>query len=350
MSPRRAAVVVAVVALPVLVASVVFLPTGGAVSVLSALGMAAGLTGVGLAMLWATRSSWKPEPAPSPRSPDRSVAHRRAVRVARVQGCIGIVGGLGIALLALGIEDDDRSALRLGAAGIGISVLGAATLVLVHASGRKREEEDAASDDDPLPSGWILVSRRESGSWLVFAVPTMAALVWGAWQFIPLFVLALRGASPLALAALGIVAIAAALSGVVWGLRQIADVCFDTATARVRVGSRTLAASDLTTARVSAATMLAGGTRSLFLILEGPGKLRVPLLLRRHGRLAMDPVQRRAAVALVEAARIAPPRAKEDPRGRFSRTLFPTHLDAAQARELVAHPPRSDEDLPIAVG
>lgn len=57
MSPRRAAIVVAIVSMPVLAASVAFLPTGGGVSLLSALGIAVGLTGAGLAMLWATRSS-----------------------------------------------------------------------------------------------------------------------------------------------------------------------------------------------------------------------------------------------------------------------------------------------------
>ncbi len=350
MSPRRAAIVVAVVALPVVVASLVSLPSGGVVSLVSALGLAAGLTGVGVALVWATRSSWEPEPAASPRAPDRAAAHRRARRLLRVQGWVGVAGGLGILVLSYGMDDGERATVRLGALGVGLLILGAVSIVIARATGRGRKEEDAAPDDGPLPSGWILVSRRDRGSLLIFAVPALVAGVWGVWQFVPLVLLTVREAPTGILVALGIGVVAAVAGGVAWARRQVPDVWVDVEAGRARVGSRVVAGSELTSARLSATAMIIGGTRSLFLILEGPEKLRVPLLLRRHGALAMTPVQRRAALALVDAAAIELPRAKEDPTGKFSRTLFPTHLDAAQARDLVAHPPRSDEDLPVAVG
>lgn len=350
MSPRRAAIVVAIVSMPVLAASVAFLPTGGGVSLLSALGIAVGLTGAGLAMLWATRSSWEPEAAPSPRAPDRNAAHRRARRLLRVQGWGGVVGGLGILMLSLGVTDAERAAVRLGALGVGLLILGIVSIVLARTTGRERREEDAASDDEPLPSGCVLVSRRDRGALVIFLVPGLVAAVWGAWQVVPLMILTARDAPPGIVVLLGLSAIAIVAGLAVWALRQIPDVWIDVDTARVRVGSRVVAGSALTSARVTATAMITGGTRSLFLILEGPEKLRVPLLLRRRGELAMNPAQRRATLALIAAAAIELPRAKEDPRGKFSRTLYPTHLDAGQARELVAHPPRSDEDLPITVG
>lgn len=350
MTPRKAAIVVALAAMPVLVASVVFLPTGGVASLLAAVGLALGLAGIGLALLWTTRSSWAPEPAPAVRTPDRAAAQRRTRRGLQVQGWIGVVGGLGLLALVLGIDDDERSAVRFGALAVGLLILGAVSIVVARATGRATREQDAASDDEPLPSGWILVSRRDRGSLLVFALPGLFAVLWGAWQFLPLFLLSVREGPTLLAATLGLAAVAVVVAAAVWAVRFIPDVCVDAHAARVRVGARTSSASDLTAARVSATAMTTGGTRSLFLILEGPGKLRVPLLLRRRGELAMTPAQRRAAVALVEAAAIELPRAKEDPRGKFSRTLYPTHLDAAQARELVARPPRSDEDLPVAGG
>lgn len=349
MTPRKAAIVVAIAAMPVLVASVVFLPAGGVVSLLAAVGLALGLTGAGLALLWATRTSWAPEPASAPRAPDRAAVQRRARRVMQVQGWIGLVGGLGILGLALGTDDDERSAVRLGALAVGLLVLGAVSIVVARTTGRGRTEQDAAADDEPLPSGWILVSRRDRGSLLVFALPGLLALLWGVWQFLPLFLLTVREGSALLAATLGLAAVALVGGAAVWAVRFIPDVWVDAHAARVRVGSRTSPAGELTAARLSATAMVTGGSRSLFLILEGPGKLRVPLLLRKRGDLAMTPAQRRAAVALVEAAAIELPRAKEDPRGKFSRTLYPTHLDASQAREIVARPPRSDEDLPVAV-
>ncbi|SDO77411.1 hypothetical protein SAMN04487848_2042 [Microbacterium sp. ru370.1] len=350
MTPKRAAIVVALAAIPVLVTSVVFLPAGGVVSLLAAVGLALSLAGIGLALLWATRSSWAPEPAPAARTFDRAAAQRRTRRGLQVEGWIGVIGGLGLLALVLGLDDDERSAVRFGALAVGLLILGAVSIVVARATGRAKGEQDAVSDDEPVPSGWILVSRRDRGSLLVFALPGLFAVLWGAWQFVPFFLLSLREGPTLLAATLGLAGVAVVGAGAVWAVRLIPDVWVDAHAARVRVGAHTASAGALTAARVSATAMMTGGSRSLFLILEGPGKLRVPLLLRRRGELAMTPAQRRAAVALVEAAAIELPRAKEDPRGKFSRTLYPTHLDAAQAREIVARPPRSDQDLPVTVG
>lgn len=348
MTPRRAAIILAIVAVALIATSVFFLPTGGLVSLLAAGGMAAGLAATGQAVVWATRSSWEPDTAPTPSTPDRAHNQRRARRVLRILGWVAI--GLGVIPAALLFSVDSfapSAVLRLAVLSATAVALGVVTLVAVRVAGRSRPEEDAEVEDDaPAVSGWIRVSQRDRATVLIFALPGLFGALWAAWQVLPAFLL-LRNEVSFAVPIIVLGAAAVIVVPATWVWRRTPDVWVDVDAELVRAGSRTVAWSAVTAARVVATGGLTGGTRSVFLTLEGPDKLRLPLLLRRQGGLAMTPSQRRAAVALIEGADISLPRAKEDPHGKFSRTLFPTHVDAAQARDLVARPPRSDEDLPV---
>lgn len=345
-SPRVSGAVLLVLALAGGVASVIFLPAGGVISVVSALGLALCVAAVALAAVWFSRRSWAPEPAPGWTPVDRARDRERLRRVTRVQGIICVVFGVGLIAVAV-VFPTDAGTLRASVIGVLVLVLGVIGLFASRRVAARVEDDAPDTQPDAMPTGWVLVTPRDRGTILLFALPGLALSVVAVWQMTSLLLLIAR-ASTLGLV-IAVLALTAAVIGAgAWVSRLLPEVSVDVGAGLVRTGSREVPWSSFTAARLQASSTFVGGPRSLFLVLEGPEKLRAPLLLRRRGDLAMSDEQRRAALAALDGAQIALPRAPEDPKGKFSRSLFPQHVDAAQARELVAHPPRSDQDLPVA--
>lgn len=345
-SPRVSGAVLLVLALAGGVASVIFLPAGGVISVVSALGLALCVAAVALAAVWLSRRSWAPEPAPGWTPVDRARDRERLRRVTRVQGIICVVFGVGLIAVAV-VFPTDAGTLRASVIGVLVLVLGVIGLFASRRVAARVEDDAPDTQPDAMPTGWVLVTPRDRGTILLFALPGLALSVVAVWQMTSLLLLIAR-ASTLGLV-IAVLALTAAVIGAgAWVSRLLPEVSVDVGAGLVRTGSREVPWSSFTAARLQASSTFVGGPRSLFLVLEGPEKLRAPLLLRRRGDLAMSDEQRRAALAALDGAQIALPRAPEDPKGKFSRSLFPQHVDAAQARELVAHPPRSDQDLPVA--
>lgn len=350
-------VVLTLVSVTLLIAGVVLLPGGGVASLLGALAIAAGFAGAGYGVLRIFRSGGAAERSATT-TLDKAEARRRTRRSLRVQSVAFLVfGGLVTAMSLWAGGDGEGGGIRFIVLGGALIALGAGGLVVAARAGRLLPESDAEPDvpvsatrgEDPRVEGWQLVSRRDLLTVVTIAAPGAGLTFLLVWQATSLVLSTTRMMSGRAVV-VTVVVIALLVTAVIVLVRRMPNVWIDVGSQRVRCGSREASWDDVTAARLSAASFFAGGTRSLVLTLEGADKLRVPLLLRRRGRLAMTPEQRGAVLALNEGAHITPPRAPEDPKGRFSKVLYPSYLDAAQAREVVARPPRSDEDLPVAIG
>lgn len=347
-------VVLTLVSVSLLIAGVVLLPGGGAVSLLGALAIAAAFAGVGHGVLRLFRSGGAAERAATSTLDDDEARHRDR-RSLRVQSVVFVVFGAVIVAMSVwagGSRGEDG--IRFVIFGGALVVAGVGGLVVAARAGNLRAESDAepeapahaAAGEDRHIDGWRLVTRRDLLTVVTIAAPGVGLTVLLIWQATSLVLSTTRMTSGRALV-VTVVVIALLVVAVIVVVRRMPNVWVDVGAQRVRCGSRVASWTDVTAARLSAASFFAGGTRSLVLTLEGRDKLRVPLLLRRRGRLAMTPEQRSAVLALIEGAHITLPRAPEDPKGRFSRMLYPAHLDGAQAREMVARPPRSDEQLPV---
>ncbi|MEV7827384.1 hypothetical protein [Microbacterium enclense] len=343
----------------VVVAGVAVLPDGGVASLAAALAIAVGFAGGGYGILRMARSSGAAERVQTTAAADRARAQREAQRALRVQSIVSLVSGVLIGVTLPLLEDPrEGTVIRFGFLSAVLVLLGIGGLIAGARSEGARPDVEAlpassprgAPDQDSAVQGWQLITRRDLRSVLTVVAPGAGLLVFVALQSSSFFFFATRTMSRgVAIAALLVVLVLIVIVVIVV-VRAVPQVWINVATRRVRFGSKTVAWHEVTGARLSGSALFVGGRRSLVLTLEGPDKVRIPLILRRRGELAMTTPQRRAALAMIEGASIAVPRAPEDPTGKFSKTYYPSHLDAAQARSLVARPPRSDEELPVAIG
>lgn len=354
-SSNVSGVVAAMTSLGLLIAGVMLLPGGGIISLLSALMIASGFAGAGYGILRIARSGGAAGRA-STLTLDAAGAKRRAQRFLRVQSVFFLVFGSLIGAMSLWAGGDrEGGGIRYVILGGALIVLGAGGLVAAARAGRLRPEDDAAPEGGDAVSGaenseapgWQLVTRRDLLTAVTMVAPGAGLILLLVWQATSAVLSTTRSMSGGALAVTVVVIIALLVVAVIVMARTAPNVWIDVVEQRVRCGSRIAPWHEVTAARLSAASVFVGGTRSLVLTLEGAEKLRIPLILRRHGHVVMTPRQRSAVLALIEGARIVLPRAAEDPKGKFSRMLYPSHLDSAQARDLVARPPRSDEQLPV---
>ncbi|WZH36391.1 MAG: hypothetical protein PIR02_16750 [Microbacterium enclense] len=355
MTPKRSGAMLIVVAVVAAVMFVTLLPTGGGVSLAAAIGLAAAVALAGLGAVWLSRTTWGPEPAPSGDTWDPDRRRRMAARGAFVQASVLLfLGATGAVTLVLFLHEYPGEIGRLSILAVLVVtslVIGIASLRAIRASSRSASLEEplpeAATETaaEPVAPGWVLVTARDAGTIALYS--SVGVLGFGvlAWQAFSVLLGRDLGAIGTAIV-LGVLVLAAILLWR-WLLHQFPEVWVDVRARRLRAGTKEAPWSDITAARVSVARLVPGAPRTLFLTLEGTDKLTAPLVLRRGGRLGMTDDQRRAALALVEGAGIRLPRAREDAGGRFSRALFPAHVDAEEARELLTRPPRSDDDLPV---
>lgn len=107
----------------------------------------------------------------------------------------------------------------------------------------------------------------------------------------------------------------------------------DAARSRLRVGRREWGFSEVTGARIE----LAGGDGddTLVLRLTTTGGESCGILVSTRTGARIDDAQRDALLALVDGSRIAPPRSKDDPHGRFAHVEFPGHLTREDTAALI---------------
>jgi hypothetical protein len=116
----------------------------------------------------------------------------------------------------------------------------------------------------------------------------------------------------------------------------------------IRRGAKEARADEITSAfLVCAPWDEAASRRSLAITLETAQGFRATVALRSLGKLVLTADETFVLAELVSRSAIRLPRDAHDPRGRFSKALYPSHVSHAEALAVVRDPPGDGETLPI---
>lgn len=132
--------------------------------------------------------------------------------------------------------------------------------------------------------------------------------------------------------------------------RNANDVQVNRDLRKVRAGRREVDWAAITRAELFAAPVWAGTDRTLILILRDDARFHARVHLRHKGALTLTQSETDALSDLIDGSEIAMPHDRDDPNGRFSKSLYPANLTKTEAAELAATPPGADDALPIPVG
>jgi hypothetical protein len=184
---------------------------------------------------------------------------------------------------------------------------------------------------------WVRIpSPSTRQRWLLTAASLALAgiLLWSPVGAVTRLVERAVGSSPLISVGLPILLIAAVV-GIAYLIvaERTQPPAIDVARQLLRIGRKEWGFSEVTGARIE----LAGGPGDDTLILRlsttGDGSCSVVVSTREGVRI--DDAQRDAFLALVAGSRIAPPRSKDDPHGKFAHVEFPGHLTLEDTAALV---------------
>lgn len=192
--------------------------------------------------------------------------------------------------------------------------------------------------------GWVaLRNRAPAGASTALAAPSAIFVVVVPVQFI--FIVR---DSPLLLALL-VVVLALIFLGLAWWIRGMGDVRVRRGERRLRAGRREVEWGAITRAELFATPLVTGTARTLVVTLRDDDRFRARILLRRKGALTLTQRETDLLADVIEGTEIVMPHDKDDPRGRFSKVLYPANLTKAETAVLIADPPGADDPLPIPV-
>lgn len=349
--PMVVGVALAAVSAAVAVAST-FLIADPRIGVLAAVTLSFGCVGVAAGLLLTRRRTWA-DPAWPPGTESKPWTARRTRRVSLLYGVFLLLISVGGVVTLAGTDQNETDdPLRGWVLTIAPALVGVALIIRgvrrqpepVHSSDRPKSEHGIDREwvpvGPPRPRGlfpwWTLLVF--SGQPLLFAMMAGAFLLpvvarpLGAWTW-------LLGAVLLGVAAI-------IISTVVRRRSRPPRISRDAS--RLLVGTKEVPTASITTAMVIAHPWEPDATaRSLAVVLTASDRLRAVVGLRERGRLVLTEDQTDLLVAALERADIDLPRDKDDPRGRFSRMLYPSHLTKSDALHLVQQPPGDGEALPI---
>ncbi|MCJ1711662.1 hypothetical protein MT344_10780 [Clavibacter michiganensis subsp. phaseoli] len=145
-----------------------------------------------------------------------------------------------------------------------------------------------------------------------------------------------RAVGPSPLIALGLpILLVAAVVGIAYLIvaERTQPPAIDVARQVLRIGRKEWGFAEVTGARIE----LAGGPGddTLILRLTTTGGESCSVVVSTREGVRLDDAQRDALLALVAGSRIAPPRSKDDPHGRFAHVEFPGHLTREDTTALV---------------
>ncbi len=345
-SPRVVGIVLMVASVAGAVAAGGFMPTP-LWSIPSALALTLCTIGMGLGVLWTLRPSWS-EKWWERRGSDVPPG-LRARRAFRIAGIV-LLAPLPIAVAALAwvVSEGTVEWSRVLYLGLLASIYGASGVMFIRLSRGSRKISDAAAsarpeNHPPRGRGWHPLGGPVGTT--IFGVvlaPYVLLTLAGAGQFYLTFDDAAGGA----VAAIAVIAVAAVVAFLLYRrFNRQAEV--DVHAGLIRLGSTTIPWEEVVRAELMAQPWWTGSPRTLILVLGDAAKARGRIVLRRREALELSSDETDVLRRIVEASRIELPRDKDDPRGRFSRQLYPNALTKEQAAALVADPPTMDEDLPV---
>lgn len=351
LSPLIAGIALAALSAAVAVASIFFI-ADPRVGVFAAIVLSFGCVGAAAGLVLARRKSWSDATWP-PDTPARAWSVRRIRRVLLVYGVFLVAMALAVGVAtAIGGEPGEPDDVGQGwVLVVLLAVAGVVSIVL----GLRRTPEAVQSSERPTGSTdegeeWVrLGPARPRGlfSWWAGLVFTgQPFLVIGAvGALFPLLSLRL-GAWTWTLAATGVLG-AALIAGIVLRRRSRAPSLSRDAT-RFLVGEREFPVADIMSAMVMVSRWEPDATaRSLAIVFSARDRARAVVELRDRGHLALTEDETALLMAAVERSRIDLPRDEEDPRGRFSRALYPNYLTKEEAAQMVERPPGDGDPLPV---
>lgn len=277
----------------------------------------------------------------------------RARRHARTIGIVFLAPlPLGIAAFAFSVAEGGVAWTRLATLAIALIMLTAAGVWLLRyaragAPAEKPSTTDrngpAKSEPAPDPEGWRTLGNPMKGTILTATMgPSIILLAVVPVQFL-LFLDDVPWGLAIWLVTIGVAA-AVAVSLI---RRSQAPVIVHPVTEQIRLGKKTLSWKDITRAELFADPPWSGAHRTLILTLGDAEGARGRVVLRRKENLTLGAGDTELALLVIERSAIDLPRDKDDPRGRFSRQLYPNSLTKAEASGVVAHPPSMNDELPI---
>ncbi|WP_144874605.1 hypothetical protein [Microbacterium sp. 1.5R] len=352
LTPLAVGIALAVLSAGAAVASTFFI-ADVRVGVLAAIVLSFGCVGVAAGLLLARRGSWANRTwPPEPRSTTPSA--RRTRRATLLYGLFLLLVALGSTAGLLVTRPDESDHVSRTWVLVGLLTIGGLAMIVV---GARRVPEPVRASERPVGSAidgdaeWMPMGPPRPGGlfswWAPLAVSTEPFfLVLLLSTLFPLASLRLDPVTWVSIVA-GLALLAVIL--VVVLRRRSGQPLLSRDGARVRVGKREVPTADLISAMAMPSRWEPDATeRSLAIVLATAAKTRAVVTLRHRGRMALTDEQTAALAAALEQSQIELPHDKDDPNGRFSRTLYPNYLTKRQAIEMVEYPPGDGEPLGVA--
>ncbi|MDN3494772.1 hypothetical protein QL996_02435 [Planococcus sp. APC 4015] len=350
MSPRLAGVISIAVSVGIGIAAG-WLIADPAWSIPAALLATVATVGMAVGVLWMLRPSWADKTWP-PAGPDLP-PDDRARRSARVMGIVLLAPlPLAFASLAWAIAEGSTRWERLFVLAMFVTAYGASGVWFL------RSARASPADPDPSHTRRPAASRDENGDtpgWRSFSRPArglLSATLIGPTIILVLIVptqlLLILEDVPWGMLIWTVALVAAIVIGIFWLRRATPQIEIDVARERLRAGRHTRSWSELSRAELMAVPPWTGAARTLVLTLGDGVGLRAPVALRQKESLTLTDEETALLLRIIAASSIELPRDKEDPRGRFSKQLYPNALTKDQAHALVADPPGRNDPLPTA--
>lgn len=319
-------------------------------SLLAASVLTASTIGMGVGILWTMRASWA-----DVTWPPGGVVRSEAERVRRSYRILGVMlitpVPVLLALLVWGVVSVGIPPTYLALTIAAAVVYGVAGVFLLIA-GRARAEpprslpshrEPPVGDDEAVPrDGWQPLGPRASRWAMAASLGPLSFVI----ILLPMQLMTAFRDFPWAPAVFGLAFAGTIGICVVLVNRAAPRVHVHLRDERIRAGSREARWDEVTAAELLATPPYEGEPRTLVLTLQSPDGLRAPLVIRRREDLALTKAEAAIAARLIEASAIELPRDKDDPRGKFSRQLYPAHLTKSEALDVVASPPTMSDPLP----
>ena len=204
------------------------------------------------------------------------------------------------------------------------------------------------SGDDALPGGWVPLGRYRWLSTLVMLAGLPSALVvwWLGWSALQFGVLVTDGAATPVRILIGFAALVLVVAVVVLLQSRHAPRPFaNFDCSELRLGKRTIPMSEITWAQLF--LWERKRSRSVRLMFGTASKLQVGFLLVGSRGSTLDAGTARLVAEVLRRSEVAMPVDQYDPKGRFAKTNFPTHLTREEAVDVVLTPPVHGTELPI---
>ncbi|CAD5139153.1 conserved membrane protein of unknown function [Microbacterium sp. Nx66] len=352
LTPIVVGVALAMFSAAVAVAST-FLIADPRIGVLAAMTLSFGCVGAAAGLLLTRRRTWG-DPSWPPGTEPKPWTARRSRRVVLLYGVFLLLISVGGVVTLAGTDQNETDDPLRG--WVLSTVFGVVGMTLI-IRGVRRQPQPVHSSDRPESEPnvdvqeWMPLGPSRSRAlfpWWALHVfsgqPLLLAMMIGAF-LIPVAAGPL-GAWTWPLGAVLLAVVAIIVSAVVRRRSRPPRISRDAT--RLLVGTKEIPTATITTAMVIAHPWEPDATaRSIAVVLTASDDSRAVVGLRERGLLVLTDEQTEVLIAAIERTHIDLPRDKDDPRGRFSRMLYPNHLTKSDALHLVQEPPGDGEALPV---